>query len=257
VREWRASERMGAFDGKTVLVTGAASGLGRAVAQLAAEAGAKVAVLDSNDAAGREVARLVAGRFWFCDVSDAVAWPRVVAEVEASLGPITFAHLNAGVMTAGLGGGLERARLENVSLDRYRTVLGVNVDGVFFGLQALLPRMISAGGGAVTVTASAAGLVPIPFDPLYALTKHAVVGLVRSLALAYADRPVRINALCPGGFASPLVPPELRGAITMTAEEMAAEVIDLLLAGPTGETRLKLRAGLPAAPIAAPAVALG
>jgi len=248
---------MGAFDGKAVLVTGGASGLGRAVAQLAAEAGAKVAVLDTNEAAGRETAGLVAGRFWLCDVADAAAWPHILDEVEAALAPVAYAHLNAGVMTAGLGGSLESARLENVSLERYRAVLGVNVDGVFFGLQALLPRMIAAGGGAVTVTASAAGLVPIPFDPLYALSKHAVVGLVRSLALAHADRPVRINALCPGGFASPLVPPELRGAITMKAEEMATEVIDLLLAGANGETRAKLRAGLPAEAIAPPAIALG
>jgi NAD(P)-dependent dehydrogenase (short-subunit alcohol dehydrogenase family) len=248
---------MGAFDGMTVLVTGAASGLGRAVARLAAEAGAKVAVLDSNKASGCETAELAAGRFWQCDVADAAAWPRIVDEVESDLGPVAFAHLNAGVMTADLGAPLERARLENISPERYRTVLDANVDGVFFGLQTLLPRTVAAGGGAVTVTASAAGLVPIPFDPLYALTKHAVVGLVRSLALAHAGQPVRINAVCPGGFSSPLVPPELRGAVTMTADEIAAEVIDLLLAGANGETRLKLRAGLPAEAIAPPAVPLG
>jgi NAD(P)-dependent dehydrogenase (short-subunit alcohol dehydrogenase family) len=200
---------------------------------------------------------LVGGRFWRCDVADAANWPRILNEVEDAFGRVAYAHLNAGVMTAGLGGSLERARLENVSLQRYRTVLGVNVDGVFFGLQALLPRLIAVGGGAVTVTASAAGLIPIPFDPLYALSKHAVVGLVRSLALAHAAQSVRINALCPGGFASPLVPPELRGAITMTAEEMAAEVIDLLLAGANGEIRAKLRAGCPGEAIAPPALALG
>jgi len=136
-------------------------------------------------------------------------------------------------------------------------VLGVNVDGVFFGLQTLLPRMIAAGGDAITVTSSAAGLIPIPFDPVYALTKHALIGLVRSLALAHAGGPVRINALCPGGFASPLVPPELRGGVTMSAEEMAAEAIDLLLRGAMGETRLKLRAGAPAEAIAPPSIALG
>ena len=68
---------------------------------------------------------------------------------------------------------------------------------------------------------------------------------------------MRINALCPGGFVSPLVPPELRGAITMTAEEMAREAIDLLLRGPMGEVRLKLRAGAPAEVIAPPPIPLG
>jgi len=248
---------MGAFDGKTLLVTGGASGLGAAVASLAAAAGAKVAVLDVNEPAGSAAARRIGGHFWRCDVADPAQWPRVVDEIEGRLGPIRYAHLNAGVMTQGLDASLERARLENISPERYRTVLGVNVGGVFFGLQTLLPRMIAAGGDAITVTSSAAGLVPIPFDPLYALTKHAVVGLVRSLALAHAGEPVRVNALCPGGFASPLVPPELRSGVTMTAEEMAAEAIDLLLRGASGETRLKLRAGNPAEVIAPPAVALG
>lgn len=248
---------MDTFDGKTLLVTGGATGLGAAVASLAAAAGAKVAILDVNEAEGRETARRVGGHFWRSDVSDPDQWLRVVNEIEGRLGPIRYAHLNAGVMTQGLDASLEHARLENISPARYRTVVGVNVDGVFFGLQTLLPRMIATGGEAITVTSSAAGLVPIPFDPLYSLTKHAVVGLVRSLAMAHAGGPVRINALCPGGFASPLVPPELRAGVTMTAEEMAAEAIDLLLHGATGETRLKLRAGAPAESVAPPPIALG
>jgi NAD(P)-dependent dehydrogenase (short-subunit alcohol dehydrogenase family) len=247
---------MDAFNGKTLLVTGGASGLGAAVANAAAAGGARVAVLDLDEFAGLEVARRTGGHFWRCDVADPAEWPRVVGEVEDRLGPIRFAHLNAGIMTQGRGASLEDARLANISPERYRTVLGVNVDGVFFGLQTLLPRMIAAGGDAITVTSSAAGLIPIPFDPLYALSKHAVVGLVRSLALAHAGGPVRINALCPGGFTSSLVPPELRSGVTMSAEEMAAEAIDLLLRGAMGETRLKLRAGLPAEAVTPPPVAL-
>ena len=248
---------MEAFDSKTLLVTGGASGLGAAVASLAAAAGARVAILDLDEPTGLETARRLGGHFWRCDVADPAQWRQVVGEVEDRLGPICYAHLNAGVMTQGRGATLEHARFENISLQRYRTVVGVNVDGVFLGLQTLLPRMIAAGGAAITVTSSAAGLIPIPFDPLYALTKHAVVGLVRSLALAHAGGPVRINALCPGGFTSPLVPPELRSGVTMGAEEMAAEAIDLLLRGAMGETRLKLRAGFPAEAVTPPPVALG
>lgn len=248
---------MHSFDGDAILITGGASGLGRAVAEQAAAAGARVAVLDMDEAGGLETARRTGGRFWRFDVSDAAAWPGMVAQAEAALGPLAYAHLNAGIMTAGRDAPLDGARLETISPDRYRAMLGVNVDGVFFGLQALLPRLAAAGRGAVTVTASAAGLTPIPFDPLYALTKHAVVGLVRSLALAHAGGPVRINAICPGGFSSPLVPPELRGAITMSADDIAREVIDLLAAGPSGEIRLKLRAGLPAEAVPPPPIALG
>jgi NAD(P)-dependent dehydrogenase (short-subunit alcohol dehydrogenase family) len=144
-----------------------------------------------------------------------------------------------------------------VTPERYRRVTGVNLDGVFFGLQALLPRIAAGGGGAATVTASAAGLVPIPFDPLYALTKHGVVGLVRSLALAHAAGPVRINALCPGGFVSGIVPPELAARVTTPAQTMAAEVIDLLLHGAMGETRVKLSSEAPAQAAAPPDIGLG
>ena len=240
------------FNGMTLLVTGAATGLGRAVATTAAELGAKVAVLDINEAEGPATAAAVGGRFWRLDVADPSAWRDVVADIEREFGTIHYAHLNAGIMTQGLGESLAGANIESLSPDRYRQVVGVNVDGVFFGLQTLLPRMNATAGEAVTVTSSAAGLIPIPFDPVYALTKHAVIGLVRSLALAYAGARTRINAICPGGFASPLLPPEFRTAATMSPEQMAAEVLDLLLTGASGETRLKLRADAPAEAIRPP-----
>lgn len=245
------------FAGKTVLITGGATGLGAAVAELVAAQGARVAVLDVNEAAGRATADRVDGRFWRCDVSDPRSWREVLSEVEGRLGPVRYAHLNAGVMTQGLAAGLEGARLENVTPERYRAVLGTNVDGVFFGIQALLPRMAAEGGDCITVTSSAAGLAPIPFDPVYALTKHALIGLVRSLALASAAGPVRINAVCPGGFTSQLVPPEFRGGDMMSPSEMGLEVVDLLLNGGTGETRLKLRRDAPAEAIMPPRIPLG
>lgn len=86
------------FTGKTLLVTGAATGLGRAVATLAAANGARVAVLDINETEGRDTAAAVGGRFWRQDVADHSAWMDVVAEIEGAFGPIHYAHLNAGVM---------------------------------------------------------------------------------------------------------------------------------------------------------------
>jgi NAD(P)-dependent dehydrogenase (short-subunit alcohol dehydrogenase family) len=243
---------MASFEGKTLLVTGGATGLGRAVAELAGASGAQVAVLDINEEAGRETARKVGGKFWWLDVADPADWARVTDRVRDAFGQIHYAHLNAGIMTQEVGGSLAQVRIEDISSKRYREVMGVNVDGVFFGIQTLLSSMNAGEGEAITVTISAAGLVPIPFDPVYATAKHALVGLVRSLALTYKDERTRINAICPGGFVSPLLPLEFRHAATMTAAEIAAEVVDLLLSGAMGETRLKLRADAPAEAVLPP-----
>lgn len=247
---------MADFADTVVLVTGGATGLGAATAELAAEAGARVAVLDVNDAEGRDTAGRVGGRFWHLDVSSPAAWQETVADVEARMGPLRYAHLNAGIMTRPVSAALAPARLDEVTPERYRRMQAVNADGVFFGIHTLLPRMEAAGGGAITVTSSAAGLIPIPFDPVYAMTKHALVGLVRSLALAYADGPVRLNALCPGGFSSDLLPSELKQASTMTPRDMATEAIDLLLHGGMGEVRLKLARDKPAESVPPPAFSL-
>lgn len=246
------------FRGKCALITGGATGLGAAVGQHIASEGGAVAILDINEKAGRETASRIGGRFWHCDVSDPTNWRNVVSEVTSSLGTIGFAHLNAGIMTQRPDQTLDAARLENVSPKRYREVVSTNVDGVVFGFQTLLPRMIAEGGHCITVTSSAAGLVPIPFDPIYALTKHALVGLVRSLALAYAAASVRINALCPHGIDTDLVPAELRGdaRALMTPAEMGREIIDLLLHGQTGEVRLKLNRDTPAQVSAPPNIGL-
>lgn len=247
---------MGDFAGAVLLVTGGATGLGAAAAGLAAEAGARVAVLDVNEAKGRETARRVGGAFWHLDVASPTAWRETVADVEARMGPVRYAHLNAGIMTHPVSASLAPARLEDVTPERYRRMQGVNADGVFHGIHTLLPRLTAAGGGAITVTSSAAGLIPIHFDPVYSMTKHALVGLVRSLALAYADGPVRLNAICPGGFSSDLLPAELKQASTMTPRDMAMEVIDLLLNGGMGEIRLKLARDRPAEAVPPPGFSL-
>ena len=249
----------GEFRGANVLVTGGAAGLGAAVAEMAAREGAAVAILDVDEAKGQETAQRVGGRFWRCDVSDPGAWNAVANAIYAELGPIHYAHLNAGIMSARPSDPLEAAQIDRLSPDRYRRMIATNIDGVFFGIQALLPRMIEGGGHCITVTSSAAGLVPLPFDPVYALTKHALVGLVRSVAAAFAQASVRLNAICPGGFDTALVPDAIRrgGADLMTPAEMAAEVLDLLVAGANGEIRLKLSRDVAAEAVVAPDLALG
>lgn len=236
---------MAAFDGQVLLISGGATGLGAATAILAAQAGARVAIFDVNEAAGLAVARETGGRFWRVDVGSANEWAAAVEAATAELGPISFAHLNAGVMTRPLDVALSVPPMEDFALGRYEALRRVNIDGVVFGLQALLPGM-ARRGGAVTITSSMGGLMPIPFDPVYSMTKHALIGLVRSLGAAYPSDSVRINAICPGGFTSDLFPSELHTPDSLAPHDVAQEVVDLLLHGATGETRLILRKGVPA-----------
>jgi len=100
--------------------------------------------------------------------------------------------------------------LAAISDTAYRRIVGVNVDGVFLGVRALLPAMTKQQWGRIVATASVGGLTPVPFDPLYAMTKHAVVGLVRSAAPALASQGITLSAICPGGVDTPLVPDYVR-----------------------------------------------
>ncbi len=153
---------------ETALVTGAAGGIGRAIVALLEAEGAEVRSVD------------VAHGF---DVSDPEAW--------SSVEPADLVCLNAGVLAKGDG-----------TLADYRRIMGVNVDGVVFGVRALAPKM--RDGSVFVVTASLAGLIPMPSDPLYVLTKHAVVGYARSMAPVLAPRGIRINLICPGIVRTPM-----------------------------------------------------
>jgi NAD(P)-dependent dehydrogenase (short-subunit alcohol dehydrogenase family) len=166
---------------RRALVTGGASGIGAAlVSRLHAE-GFEVESLD-----------LVTG----FDVSDPEQWEAV--------GPVEVACLNAGVV----GGPPDPADL---TLDAYRRAIDVNVDGVVLGVRRLAQVMPS--GGRIVCTASLAGLTAVPDDPVYALTKHAVVGFVRSAAGALARRGISINAVCPGFADTPMVAGAAREAL--------------------------------------------
>jgi NAD(P)-dependent dehydrogenase (short-subunit alcohol dehydrogenase family) len=158
---------------RTALVTGGASGIGAAIVDLLRLEGADVQLLD------------LAGGF---DVSDAHAWETV--------GTVELACLNAGVTT----GERDVSRLSD---DAYRRILGANLDGVVFGVRRLASVM--EPGSAIVATASLAGLVPSPEDPIYTLTKHAVIGFVRSVAPQLEERGIRINAVAPGFVETPLI----------------------------------------------------
>jgi len=134
-----------------------------------------------------------------------------VARVTELHGRLDIAFLNAGI-ASGIGVG------DDFDLDRYRRAMGVNLDGVVFGMHAALGPMLERGGqdrgGQIVATASLAGIVATPFDPLYGANKHGVVGLVRATGAAYAGKGVFINAICPGFADTNIVSSEAREALS-------------------------------------------
>ena len=183
---------------RRAIVTGGASGIGKATAIAMAEAGAEVVVTDIDEAGGADVAAEIDGSFAMLDVSDPAAWERVVA----TAGPFDIAFLNAGITTRQGLPAVEGNPITNLTEDSYRRIMSINLDGVVYGARAVLPAMTERGAGDIIATASAAGLGPIGADPIYGLTKHGVVGFVRSLAQHLESTPdapdICVSALCPG-----------------------------------------------------------
>ena len=213
------------------IVTGAASGIGAASASALAERGARVAVLDVDAERGRAVASAVRGLFVQLDVRSPEDWSRGLEAIHAELGPVELAHLNAGVMTLAPQAELAAAvDLAAISDAVYRRILGINVDGVFFGLRALAAGMQARRRGRIVVTASIGGLTAVPFDPLYAMTKHAIIGLVRSAAPMLAAHGIALSAICPGGVDTPLVPDSIRALSPplLAAHQVARAVVEIL-----------------------------
>jgi NAD(P)-dependent dehydrogenase (short-subunit alcohol dehydrogenase family) len=141
--------------------------------------------------------------------------------------------LNAGVMSAPHGASDDKYAFKSVDLETYRKIVGVNVDGVVFGVKHLAPAMEE--GSSIVVTASLAGIYGYPHDPLYAMTKHAVVGLVKSLAPELAQQGIRLSALCPNRVVTDLLPKEKRHLDCLQPETVAQDVIRLMETGGAGE----------------------
>ncbi|MDA1076790.1 MAG: SDR family NAD(P)-dependent oxidoreductase [Proteobacteria bacterium] len=233
------------------LITGASSGIGEAVVQAARASGAEVLALDVNDERGEALARATGAIYQHCDVSQVEDWHAVVHKL-SELGAPTHVHLNAGIQIAPPSAPLSEYQFEAATLDRYRRMMGVNVDGVVLGLRALLPTL--GNGAAIVVTASLAGITPYSVDPLYAMSKHAVVGLVRSLGPTLAARGIRINALCPGGIDTAIIPEaqRTRDAVFMSTASLAKEVLFLMKVEQTGKSWAKVSEAKPVFIVRAP-----
>jgi len=229
---------------KVALVTGAATGIGAEVARQLAASGAKVAVCDVNVAAGAALAEDIGGLFIECNVADFDAVANAVNQCAEQLGVPDVVHLNAGVMT--VPNDAAYLAIEDVTLEQYRRMISINLDGVFHGFKTLIPLM-KERGGVITVTASIAGFSAMDIDPLYGLSKSGLIGFVRGVAAANADTGLRINAICPGVVDTQIVPTAFRdaGVTGMPPSAMAAEILDLMENGAAGEIRVKLDQNLP------------
>jgi NAD(P)-dependent dehydrogenase (short-subunit alcohol dehydrogenase family) len=169
-----------------VLITGGRGGLGRAFA--AALGDAEITALDLPE----------------FDVGESGAWRALDGEYDA-------AFLNAGVITG-------ESSIADLADEQYWRAVRANMDGVVYGVRELAARLMPKGGS-IVATASLAGLTPTPMDPIYSLTKHAVIGFVRSVAPQLASQGIKINALCPGYTDTGIVPDELRGVLDVPLME--------------------------------------
>ena len=235
------------LDGAVVLITGGANGIGAAAASQLARGGARVVIADVDER-GARVAAEIGGRFIRCDVREQADHDAAVQLAVDAFGGLDVAFLNAGISTTSV-------RLGNGAgwdLAAYRRAFGINVDGVFFGVNAALPAIRARGRGALVLTASLAGLTAVPQDPIYAATKHAVVGLARALGPALAADHIAVNALCPG-FADTAINVPVRhlidaaGIPLMSAGEVADAVVAILASDRTGEAWY-VQPGRPAEP---------
>ena len=191
------------FAGHSVLVTGAASGIGEATARLLAANGLSVVVSDLDaDAVQRVVDTIVSdGGRAVANVADVASADQVAAAVDRAVSQ--FGALHFAVNNAGIGGNSGPAG--ELSLDAWQHVIDVNLSGVAYGLRYQIPAILDAGGGAIVNMSSILGLVGDATSAAYVASKHGVTGLTRSAALSCSDKGIRINSIHPGYVETPIL----------------------------------------------------
>lgn len=217
------------LEGIVGVVTGGASGIGRALARRLSQEGATVAVADLDGPGARAVAGEIGGLGIEADVADEAAVTALIERVERDLGPLELWCGNAGI--GGPAGGVE------LSDEVWNRFWSVNAMAHVIAARHLLPRWLERGSGHLLVTASAAGLLTNLGNAPYAATKHAAVALAEWLAIAYGDRGVRVSCLCPQGVRTPMIDADgdlaveqVRALGLIEPEEVAEAVVEGLRA---------------------------
>ncbi len=215
----------GMLAGKAALVTGGASGIGRATALVLAREGARVLVADLPGPGAEETARMIrdAGgeaRAMAADVTNSAEVEAMVAAAVSAWGRLDCAFNNAGIAPAALGSGGQR--VGDLSQRAWEGMLAVNLTGVWLCMKHELAQMERQGGGAIVNTASIAGLVGLLGSGAYVAAKHGVVGLTKAAAIDPAAAGVRVNAVCPGYIETPMIAESMarRGAQIMATVPM-------------------------------------
>lgn len=206
------------IEGRVAVVTGGASGMGRAIVNLLVAFGADVIVADIDEKGGETVAAGVEGpgraRFQRCDVSCEADAAALVDAAVREFGGLDMAFNNAGI------DGPAQPLIEQTE-DIFRKIFEVNLLGVFFGIKYQVPAMIARGGGGIVNTASIAGLRGHPGIGCYSASKHGVNGMTKTAAIEYGPQNVRVNSICPGGIRTPMLDQYLE-----SAPELRARIID-------------------------------
>jgi NAD(P)-dependent dehydrogenase (short-subunit alcohol dehydrogenase family) len=208
--------------GSVALITGGTGGFGRALATKLRALDVTVVVADLDSERARQVAADLDCEFVALDVTDRAANSAVVAQVEAEHGRLDAAYLNAGISAAKSD--------DELDMDEFMKVVEVDLFGVVYGVEAARPAIKRAGGGAIVVTASLAGLSPMAGDPGYSVAKGGAIAFVRSMAPRLAAEGTTISAICPG-FADTAIIDRIRdqfeaaGFPVLSAEEVADAMI--------------------------------
>jgi NAD(P)-dependent dehydrogenase (short-subunit alcohol dehydrogenase family) len=233
-RRARILRDMTALDGKVALITGAGSGIGKATSERFASEGARIFAVDRDEAGGRAVAEQVAGAFFAADAGEAADIDAAFGACVAEYGRIDIAFLNAGIA-------IGHADIDTLPDDLYRVIMRVNVDQIVFGTRAAIRTMEPQGGGAIVATASLAGIVPFPPDPVYDLTKHAIVGFIRSVAPSLVAKGITANTVNPGMTDTNIIGEDAKRSLAdvgfplMPPSQIADAVFQIVTTGRTGE----------------------